>query len=78
MVYDGSAAAAAVIGAGTCYVPPKEHRSRGVIILFFCLGVQLRPQVAHTFSCAPLEQRSNNYFLIHSLSDEVSRLLIFF
>ena len=36
MVYDGSAAAAAVIGAGTCYVPPKEHRSNNTIFLPRC------------------------------------------
>ena len=43
MVYDGSAAAAAaVIGAGTCYVPPKEHRSRGALLIFFCFRIVLQ------------------------------------
>ena len=42
--------------ACTSFHPPREHRSIGAIILFFCIGVQLRLQVART-SCTPLEQR---------------------
>ena len=43
------------LDACTSFHPPREHRSIGAIILFFCIGVQLRLRVART-SCTPLEQ----------------------
>ena len=43
------------IDACTSFHPPREHRSIGAIILFFCIVIQLQLRVART-SCTPLEQ----------------------